>query len=61
MNFNKITEINSFRGRFCEQAIKGEKVLVEGKLERVSYKDKEIYFRILLGAEVQDKMIILNH
>ena len=61
MNFTKITEINSFRGRFCEQAIKGEKVLVEGKLERVSYKDKEIYFRILLGAEVQDKMIILNH
>ena len=61
MNFNKITEISSFRGRFCEQADKGEKVLVEGKLERVSFKDKEIYFRILLGDQVQDKMIILNH
>ena len=61
INFNEITEINSFRGRFCEQAIKGEKVLVEGKLERISFKDKEIYFRILLGAQVQDKMIILNN
>lgn len=61
INFNEITEINSFRGRFCEQAINGEKVLVEGKLERVSFKDEEIYFRILLGNQIQDKMIILNH
>ena len=61
IKFNEITEINSFRGRFCEHAIRSEKVLVEGKLESVSFKDKEIYFRILLGAQVQDKMIILNN
>lgn len=61
INFNEITEINSFRGRFCEQAISGEEVLVEGKLERVSFKNKEIYFRILLGDQIQDKMIIVNN
>jgi len=64
--FNKIDEIpleeiNSFRGRFCEHAIKGERVLVEGKLEKVIFKDKEKYFRILLGDPVHDKMIILNN
>ena len=55
-----LEEINSFRGRFCEHAIKGERVLVEGKLEKVIFKDKEKYFRILLGDQVKDKMIILN-
>jgi predicted nucleotidyltransferase len=55
-----IIEINSFRGRFCEHAIKGEKVLVEGKLEKVLFKGKEEYFRILLGDQIRDKMIILN-
>jgi len=55
-----LEEINSFRGRFCEHALKGEKVLVEGKLEKVVFKDKEKYSRILLGDQVRDKMIILN-
>ncbi len=55
-----LKEINSFRGRFCEHAVKGEKVLVEGKLEKVIFKDKEKYSRILLGDQVRDKMIILN-
>ena len=56
-----LKEINSFRGRFCEHAVKGEKVLVEGKLEKVIFKDKEQYFRILLGDQVRDKMIILSN
>lgn len=55
-----IREINSFRGRFCEHAQKGERVLVEGKLERVSFKGKEEYFRILLGDQALDKMILLS-
>jgi predicted nucleotidyltransferase len=55
-----INEINSFRGRFCEHAIKGEKVLVEGKLEKVFFREKEEYFRILLGDQFRDKMVILN-
>ena len=61
INKNLLSEINSFRGRFCEQAIKGEKICVQGKLEKVSYKDKETHFRILLGDQVHDKMIILNN
>ncbi|MFX1259337.1 MAG: hypothetical protein ACFFAN_15895, partial [Promethearchaeota archaeon] len=55
-----LCEIDSFRGRFCEQAIKGEIVLVEGKLEKVNFKDKEKYFRILLSDQIHDKMIPLN-
>jgi predicted nucleotidyltransferase len=55
-----IYEINSFRGRFCEQAKEGETVLVEGKLEKVNYQDKEEYLRILLTDQINDKMIILK-
>ncbi|MEE9379322.1 MAG: nucleotidyltransferase domain-containing protein [Candidatus Lokiarchaeia archaeon] len=55
-----INEINSFRGRFCEHARDGETVLVEGKLEKVKYKNKSEYFRILLTDPAQDKMIIIE-
>jgi len=54
-----ITQINSYRGRFCEQAKDGEKVLVEGKIEKVNYRDSEFY-RILLTDQTLDKMIIIN-
>ncbi|MHA1824161.1 MAG: hypothetical protein ACTSXM_09940 [Promethearchaeota archaeon] len=56
---NIITQINSYRGRFCEQAKDGEKVLVEGKIEKVNYRDSEFY-RILLTDQTLDKMIIIN-
>ncbi|MHA1193882.1 MAG: hypothetical protein ACTSP9_16610 [Promethearchaeota archaeon] len=56
---NLITHINSYRGRFCEQAKDGEKVLVEGKIEKVNYRDSEFY-RILLTDQTLDKMIIIN-
>lgn len=55
-----LEKISSFRGRFCEHAITGEKVLVEGKLEKVMFKDKEKYYRILLGDQIRDRMIVLN-
>ncbi|MFX0028209.1 MAG: nucleotidyltransferase domain-containing protein [Candidatus Hermodarchaeota archaeon] len=55
-----ILEINSFRGRFCEHARKGESVIVEGKLERVNYKDKLEYFRILLTDQTKDKMLVID-
>ncbi|MFX0001320.1 MAG: nucleotidyltransferase domain-containing protein [Candidatus Hermodarchaeota archaeon] len=54
-----ISEINSFRGRFCEQAREKETVLVEGKLEKVMFKNELEYFRILLNNPIQDKMIII--
>ncbi len=60
INVKKIREINSFRGRFCEHARKGDIVLVEGKLEKVIIQNSEEYFRILLGDQVLDRMIILN-
>jgi len=63
INFNDVKKnlryINSFRGRFCEQAREQEKVLVEGKLEKVFYKDNQ-YFRILLTEQTKDKMILLD-
>jgi hypothetical protein len=59
IEMDKLKEINSYRGRFCEHAKEEEIVLVEGKLEKVNYKNEEIYYRILLGNQKQDKMILL--
>ncbi len=58
LNPNNISEINSFRGRFCEQAKKGELVLVQGKLENVNFQDKKKYFRVLLNDQIQDRMLL---
>ena len=60
INVNDILEINSFRARFCEQAKEEEAVIVEGKLERVNYKNKLEYYRILLTDQTKDKMLIVN-
>ncbi|MHA2181374.1 MAG: hypothetical protein ACXAAH_08125 [Promethearchaeota archaeon] len=60
INLKKISEINSFRARFCEHAKEGETVLVEGKLEKVVFKNELEYFRILLTDQIKDKMLILN-
>ncbi len=43
-------EIVSFRGRFCEQAREGERVIAKGKLERVVAREGEAYHRLLLGG-----------
>lgn len=52
-----IKEIASFRGRFCEQAAKGEVVIAQGKVERVVYeKQDRQYFRLLLGNNPSDYM-----
>jgi predicted nucleotidyltransferase len=42
-------EIVSFRGRFCEQALEGERVIAKGKLERVVTREGKTYHRLLLG------------
>ena len=59
INARDILEVNSFRGRYCEHAREGEIVVIEGKLERVCFKSKKEYFRVLLGDQVEDKMIIM--
>jgi predicted nucleotidyltransferase len=54
-----IMEIASFRGRFCEQAKKGEIVIAQGKLEHVTDRKRGCeYFRLLLGNKPTDYMIL---
>jgi len=53
-----LKEIVSFRGRFCEQARKGETVITQGKVEKVIEKNGTQYFRLILGAKPSDFMIV---
>ncbi len=60
INLSNLNEISSFRGRFCEQATKGESVFVEGKLEEVKFKSSKTHLRILLTNQKHDKMIVID-
>jgi len=51
-----LREIVSFRGRFCEQARNGEKVVACGMVESVETR-REKYSRLLLGNKPSDYMI----
>ncbi|MDH5448306.1 MAG: hypothetical protein OEY24_01675 [Candidatus Bathyarchaeota archaeon] len=53
-----VTEIVSFRGRFCEQARKGETVIAQGKVEEVQRKNGDTFFRLLLGGKPLDFMVL---
>ncbi|MCW4046683.1 MAG: hypothetical protein NWE99_03865 [Candidatus Bathyarchaeota archaeon] len=54
-----ILEIVSFRGRFCEQAQKGEAVTAQGKVERVTnMKTGKEHYRIILGNQPADYMVL---
>jgi predicted nucleotidyltransferase len=56
-----IQEIVSFRGRFCEQAKKGEAIVAQGKIELVTDKRKEReHYRIILGNKPSDYMALLQ-
>ncbi len=53
--FETISEIASFRGRFCEQARTGEVVIAQGKVEHViDRKRNHEYFRLLVGTKPSD-------
>ena len=57
-----ITEIVSFRGRFCEQASEGEIVEAQGKVECVkNLRASREHFRLLLGNKPSDFMIPAAH
>ncbi|MCW4022723.1 MAG: hypothetical protein ACOWW1_07060 [archaeon] len=56
---NQIMEVSSFRGRFCEHAKNQEKIVAQGKLERVQEKGKADYYRLLLGSKPSDYMILV--
>jgi len=58
--FQPPREVVSFRGRFCEQARRGEWVIAQGKVERVIERDGSEYYRIILGNKPSDFMIIEN-
>ncbi|MEM2880194.1 MAG: hypothetical protein QXU19_06330, partial [Candidatus Bathyarchaeia archaeon] len=54
-----IKEIVSFRGRFCEQARKGETVVAQGKIEHVvDRRNGSEYFRLLIGNKPSDFMVL---
>jgi predicted nucleotidyltransferase len=54
-----IVEIASFRGRFCEQAKRGETVVAQGKVELVKdNKRNRKYYRLLIGNIPADFMVL---
>jgi predicted nucleotidyltransferase len=54
-----ITEIVSFRGRFCEQATVGEKIESQGKVELVTNKSgSREYYRLIIGSKPSDYMVL---
>jgi predicted nucleotidyltransferase len=55
----QLKEVSSFRGRFCEHAKNQEKIVAQGKLERVKEKGKPDYYRLLLGSKPSDYMILV--
>jgi len=59
-NCGNVTEIASFRGRFCEQAKIGEVVVAQGKVERVETKTGDTFFRLLLGGRRSDFMVLAD-
>lgn len=54
-----VSEVSSFRGRFCEQVFRDEVVVAQGKVEKVS-KPGETYHRLLLGNDPKDYLITLK-
>ncbi len=52
-----LTEIVSFRGQFCEQAAKDERIVAQGKIER---KDTagNVSYRLVLGNTKRDYMVV---
>jgi predicted nucleotidyltransferase len=57
----QITEVTSFRGRFCQQARVGEKVTLQGKVEHVrDTRNLRDHFRILVGGNPSDFLALSN-
>lgn len=54
-----LRKISSFRGRFCEHAKNNEKVIAQGKLEKVRQEGKQEYYRLLLGSKPSDYMVLV--
>ena len=55
----QLEHVVSFRGRFCEHAKNGEKIIAQGKLEKVQQHGKPDYYRLLLGSKPSDHMVLI--
>lgn len=55
-----LRNIVSFRGRFCEQARKGERVVAQGATEQVTTQGGKQYFHLVLGNKPSDFMVLAN-
>ncbi len=53
----KISEIVSYRGRFCDQVREKEKFIAQGKIEKVTSKS-ETYYRLILGGKKEDFLVV---
>ena len=54
-----ISTIVSFRGRFCQQVFKGERIVASGKLEKVIHYGNTRY-RLILGNHPEDFMVAVK-
>jgi uncharacterized protein len=54
---NKLAEIVSYRGRFCEQAQAGDRIQARGTVEQVEARDGRVWQRLLLGNHPDDIML----
>ncbi|HSQ48501.1 MAG TPA: hypothetical protein VLL96_02325 [Candidatus Deferrimicrobiaceae bacterium] len=58
-NLSPISEVVSFRGRFCMQATEEEKIIAQGKAELVSnQKTGGTHYRLILGNKPSDYMVL---
>ncbi len=55
----QLTEIVSFRGRFCEQATNTEAIRAQGKVELVTdKKNSREHYRLIIGNKPSDYMVL---
>ncbi|RJS83978.1 hypothetical protein CW702_03095 [Candidatus Bathyarchaeota archaeon] len=52
-----LREVVSFRGRFCQQAEDGDIIVARGKVELVTEKGGDQYYRLVVGNKRSDYMI----
>jgi uncharacterized protein len=61
LKLSPITEVVSFRGRFCMQAVNGERIEAQGKTELVTEKKTgKQHYRLILGNKPADYMVLLH-
>lgn len=58
VHIEPIEEVVSFRGRFCEQAKNGKRIIAQGKVEQVKGGWEREYCRLLIGNKSSDFMIL---